>query len=89
MQTHCIRRKLSLPSLNDDFSVNHEFSPKIVVEQTSYNGLIKLTLDDYGLIQVYRRENRSLIFHLLKNFTWKGIGMKIGNRSTPNQHSKQ
>ena len=64
--------KAFLPSLNDDFSVNHEFSPKIVVEQTSYNGLIKLTLDDYGLIQVYRRENRESNFSFVKEFYMGG-----------------
>ena len=64
--------KAFLPSLNDDFSVNHEFSPKIVVEQTSYNGLIKLTLDDYGLIQVYRRENRESNFSFVKEFYLEG-----------------
>ena len=64
--------KAFLPSLNDDFSVNHEFSPKIVVEQTSYNGLIKLTLDDYGLIQVYRRENRESNFSFVKEFYMEG-----------------
>ena len=64
--------KAFLPSLNDDFSVNHEFSPKIVVEQTSYNGLIKLTLDDYGLIQVYRRENRESNFSFVKEFYVEG-----------------
>ena len=64
--------KAFLPSLNDDFSVNHEFSPKIVVEQTSYNGLIKLTLDDYGLIQVYSRENRESNFSFVKEFYLEG-----------------
>ena len=64
--------KAFLPSLDNDFSDNHEFSPKIVVEQISYNGLIKLTLDNYGLIQVYRRENRESNFSFVKEFYAEG-----------------
>lgn len=64
--------KLFLPSLNNDFSVNHEFSPKITAEQISYNGLIKLTIDDYGLIQVYQRENRESNFSFVKEFYVEG-----------------
>ena len=64
--------KLFLPSLNNDFSVNHEFSPQITAEQISYNGLIKLTIDDYGLIQVYQRENRESNFSFIKEFYVEG-----------------